>query len=74
MVAEEVRSLAEQSSQAVINIQNTIVKVNQAFKSSADTGNDILEFINTKVYELFDAYEEIDNRYYKDSDFTSKIC
>ena len=31
VVAEEVRKLAEQSSQAVTNIQDTIVKVQEAF-------------------------------------------
>ncbi|GAA0079196.1 methyl-accepting chemotaxis protein [Clostridium sp. CTA-5] len=73
VVAEEVRKLAEQSSQAVINIQDTIIKVQQAFKSSIDTGNDILEFINIQVYEQFDEYGKTGNQYYEDSDFVSKM-
>jgi len=73
VVAEEVRKLAEQSSQAVINIQDTIVKVQEAFKSSIDTGSDMLEFINTKVNEQFDAYGETGKQYYNDSDFVSKM-
>jgi methyl-accepting chemotaxis protein len=73
VVAEEVRKLAEQSAQAVINIQDTIVKVQQAFKSSIDTGTDILEFINIQVNEQFDAYGETGNQYYNDSDFVSKM-
>ncbi|WP_097027694.1 methyl-accepting chemotaxis protein [Clostridium peptidivorans] len=73
VVAEEVRKLAEQSAQAVINIQDTIAKVQQAFKSSIDTGSDILEFINTQVQEQFDAYGETGNQYYNDSDFVSKM-
>ncbi|MGH4137858.1 methyl-accepting chemotaxis protein [Clostridium sp.] len=73
VVADEVRKLAEQSAQAVINIQDTIVKVQGAFKSSIDTGSDILEFINTHVQEQFKAYEETGNKYYNDSDFVSKM-
>ena len=73
VVADEVRKLAEQSSQAVTGIQETIVKVQDAFKSSIDTGSDILHFINTNVNEQFDAYGKTGNQYYNDSDFVSKM-
>lgn len=73
VVADEVRKLAEQSAQAVINIQDTIVKVQEAFKRSIDTGSDLLEFINTHVHEQFTAYAETGNQYYNDSDFVSKM-
>lgn len=73
VVAEEVRKLTEQSSEAVINIQDTIVKVQNAFKSSIDTGSDILEFINTRVHEQLDAYGQTGNQYFNDSDFVSKM-
>lgn len=73
VVADEVRKLAEQSAQAVINIQDTIVKVQGAFKSSIDTGSDILEFLNTQVQEQFKAYAKTGNQYYNDSDFVSKM-
>ncbi|MBN1049898.1 methyl-accepting chemotaxis protein [Clostridium botulinum] len=73
VVAEEVRKLAEGSSQAVINIKDTIAKVQEAFKSSIDTGSDILNFINTKVYEQFNNYRETGKKYYNDSDFVSKM-
>lgn len=71
VVAEEVRKLAEQSSQAVTGIKDTITKVQEAFKSSIDTGSDILEFINKEVNEQLDAYGETGNQYYRDSDFVS---
>ncbi len=73
VVAEEVRKLAEESSAAVIKIQDTITKVQQAFKSSIDTSNDILNFINRNVNEQFDAYSKTGNQYYNDSDFVSKM-
>jgi len=73
VVAEEVRTLAEQSSEAVTAIQETISKVQEAFNNSIDTGNDILQFINTDVHEQFDAYGDTGNKYYNDSEFVSKM-
>jgi methyl-accepting chemotaxis protein len=73
VVAEEVRMLAEQSADAVKNIQQTIIKVQDAFKNSIDTGNEILEFINKDVQEQFNSYEKTGNQYYDDSDFVSGI-
>ena len=73
VVAEEVRKLAEQSSDAVTAIQDTITKVQEAFNNSINTGNDILQFINTDVHEQFDAYGNTGNQYYNDSEFVSKM-
>jgi len=73
VVAEEVRKLAEQSSQAVTAIQETIVKVQDTFNNSIDTGNDILRFINNEVNEQFNAYKETGNQYYSDSNFVSTM-
>ncbi|MFW2486941.1 methyl-accepting chemotaxis protein [Clostridium chromiireducens] len=73
VVAEEVRKLAEQSSQAVTAIQETIVKVRETFNNSIDTGNDILRFINNEVNEQFNAYRETGSQYYSDSNFVSTM-
>lgn len=73
VVAEEVRTLAEQSAEAVNNIQETIIKVQEAFKNSIDTGTDILGFINGDVNTQFESYERTGNQYYKDSDFVSNM-
>ncbi len=73
VVAEEVRKLAEKSAEAVINIKDTISKVQEAFKTSINTGSDILEFINVQVHEQFNAYGETGNKYYNDSDFVSNM-
>ncbi|WP_238915141.1 methyl-accepting chemotaxis protein [Clostridium sp. YIM B02555] len=73
VVAEEVRTLAEESSGAVQNIQETIVKVQAAFKRSIDTGSDILEFIDKDVNKQFEAYEKTGTQYYEDSEFVSNM-
>lgn len=73
VVADEVRTLAEQSSQAVTKIQNTITNVQEAFNNSIETGNDILNYIDKDVNEQFNLYGETGNQYYKDSDIVSKV-
>jgi len=73
VVAEEVRKLAEQSASAVNAIQNTIEKVEYAFKQSLDTGNEMLSFLNEDVQNQFDAYEATGKQYYDDSDFVSNM-
>ncbi|BAH07563.1 methyl-accepting chemotaxis protein [Clostridium kluyveri] len=73
VVAEEVRKLAEQSSQAVTGIQDTIVKVQEAFKNLSENGNQVLKFINENVNPQFTELENIGNKYYNDSDFVNKM-
>lgn len=73
VVAEEVRKLAEQSSQAVTGIQDTIVKVQDAFKNLSGNSSEVLKFINEKVDPQFEEFGNIGNQYYSDSDFVSKM-
>ncbi|WP_368488285.1 methyl-accepting chemotaxis protein [Clostridium sp. BJN0013] len=73
VVAEEVRKLAEQSSQAVTGIQDTIVKVQEAFKNLSKNGNQVLKFINESVNPQFIKLENTGNKYYNDSDFVNKM-
>ncbi|MDV4150846.1 methyl-accepting chemotaxis protein [Clostridium sp. AL.422] len=73
VVADEVRVLAEQSSQAVKSIHETILKVQHAFKDSTEAGIDILEFINSKVNSQLDSYAETGKKYYDDSEFVSQM-
>lgn len=73
VVADEVRELAEQSSESVTVIQNTLEKVHQAFKDSADNSNDILKFINDNVDPRFGEFKNMGNQYYKDAEFVSKM-
>ena len=73
VVAEEVRELAEQSAQAVTGIQDTIVKVQDAFKNLSQNGDDVLKFINGNVYPKFKELGNVGNQYYSDSNFVSTM-
>lgn len=73
VVADEVRKLSEESSKAVLEIQNTIKEVKLIFNKSIETGSDILKFIDIDIRKNYDEYEETGNQYYKDADFLSKM-
>jgi len=73
IVAEEIRTLSEQSSQAVTGIKDTIAKVQDAFLNLSGNGEDSLKFINENVEPQFKYFENVGNQYYSDSDFVSKM-
>ena len=73
VVAEEVRKLAEQSSQAVANIQDTIVKVQHAFKNLSDNSKDVLNFVLENVDPQFEAMKATGDQYYEDAQFVAKM-
>lgn len=73
VVAEEIRKLAEQSSHAVSAIQDTILKVQEAFSNLSDNSNDTLKFINENVDPKFEEFGNVGTQYYKDSDNTSQM-
>ena len=73
VVAEEVRKLAEQSTEAVNNIQEMIIKVEQAFKNLSDNSMEILKFVNTSITNQSDVLNKFGDEYYKDADFVSTM-
>ncbi|WP_446899144.1 methyl-accepting chemotaxis protein [Clostridium sp. LBM24168] len=73
VVAEEVRKLAEQSSQAVSGIQNTIVDVRKAFEKISHNAKQVLGFINEDINPQFMNFQNMGNEFYNDSDYTSKM-
>lgn len=73
VVAEEVRGLAEQSSEAVASIQDTISKVQVAFNNLAETSKDVLNFIKESVDPQFESIREVGEDYFSDADFVTKM-
>lgn len=73
VVAEEVRKLAEESSNAVASIQDNIVKVQNAFKNLSSNSSEVLEFINENVNKQFETFGDMGSQYYKDADFVSRM-
>ncbi|SHI69733.1 methyl-accepting chemotaxis protein [Clostridium cavendishii DSM 21758] len=73
VVADEVRKLAEESSQAVIRIQETIREVSDAFLELKENSNQVLEFINIDIKNQFSEFIKTGNEYYNDAEFVANM-
>lgn len=73
VVAEEVRKLAEQSSQAVVKIQETISEVREAFSDLKENSNEILFFLTNDISDQFKKFLEVSKDYYDSADFYAKV-
>lgn len=68
VVADEVRTLAEQSSDAVSGIKSTIEKVQEAFSNLSGSSNSILDFIQEKVKPQLSSFADAGSSFYSDAE------
>lgn len=73
VVAEEVRKLAEMSSEAVVQIHKTIEEVREAVSELRQNSNEVLTFIKEDINPQFNKFIEIGNDYYSDAEYFAKI-
>ncbi len=73
VVAEEVRKLAEDSSQAVVNIQSLTKQVQVSIGNLTQHSNELLSFINDEVIEDYDQMVAIGVQYKEDSDLVAAL-
>lgn len=67
VVAEEIRVLAEQSKDAVANIQAVTENVNEAVGNLANDANRLLDFVDTDMVKSFDDFEKMADDYNLDA-------
>ena len=73
VVAEEVRNLAEQSSEQVNNVKNTIEEVQLAFKDLSDNANELVSFMDNTVKGEFEKFVGVSEQYESDSEFVNEM-
>ncbi|MDD7794156.1 methyl-accepting chemotaxis protein [Clostridium sp. 'White wine YQ'] len=73
VVADEIRKLAEQSAEAVAQIQNMVVQVRNAFANLSAGGQDILEYLANDVSPSFELLLNTGIQYEKDAEFVNGI-
>ncbi|RKD33795.1 methyl-accepting chemotaxis protein [Thermohalobacter berrensis] len=73
VVAEEVRKLAEESTNAAANIQSVIKDVQNAFNDLSDNAQEILQFIDRKVSGDYENLVKTSNQYMEDSEKINSI-
>jgi methyl-accepting chemotaxis protein len=74
VVAEEVRKLAEQSAQAVTNIQNMVLQVQTAFNNLSQSGQDVLEYMANDVKPSYQLLMDTGIQYETDAEFVSNMA
>lgn len=74
VVADEVRILAEQSSQAVENIQETVTKVQEAFDNLSKSGQDVLGYLEDSVKPSYKLLMDTGVQYEKDAEFVNDMA
>ena len=67
VVAEEIRVLAEQSKDAVANIQAVTENVDNAVGNLAKDSNHLLDFVDTDIVKSFDDFEKMADDYNMDA-------
>ncbi|SMB87235.1 methyl-accepting chemotaxis protein [Desulfonispora thiosulfatigenes DSM 11270] len=73
VVADEVRKLAEQSSETVAKIEPVIKKVQAAFDNLATNSNGVLNFIDEKIMKDYDFAIETGVHYSNDTDIVKNL-
>lgn len=73
VVADEIRQLAEQSSQSVANIRDMVSKIQSSVDNLSKSGRDVLEFISNNVKPNNEFLMNTGIQYEKDAEFVSNI-
>ena len=73
VVADEVRKLAEESSEAVGNINKMVLAVEDAFYSLSDSGRGILDYMANNVKPNYQFLMDTGLQYEKDAEFTNNM-
>lgn len=74
VVADEVRKLAEQSSNAVLKIQEIVSQVQTAFKNLSKNANDTITYIGNDIRANYETFVTAGTQYEKDAEYVSNIA
>lgn len=73
VVADEIRKLAEQSKETVLQIQNTTSKVTNSVENLSNSSNDLLTFMSTDVYSDYKTMLEVAEQYNNDAAYVDEL-
>ncbi|MDP4178215.1 MAG: methyl-accepting chemotaxis protein [Bacillota bacterium] len=73
VVADEIRKLAEQSTDAVLEIQNVTTKVTESVNNLSQSSNKLLTFMDTDVNNDYSAMLVVADKYSQDADFVNNL-
>lgn len=74
VVADEVRKLAEQSSNTVVGIQKIVTQAEDAIRDLSDSGQKVLEYILNNVRPSYELLKNTGIQYEKDAKFIGDLA
>lgn len=74
VVAEEIRKLAEQSKNAVTEIQNITTKVTDSVKNLSGSSNELLDFVSTDIINDYKSMIDVTEKYSDDGEFIDSLA
>lgn len=74
VVAEQVKKLAEQSSNSVASINNMVIAVENAFNSLSESSRGILDYISRSVQPNYQLLMDTGLQYEKDAEFINTLA
>lgn len=73
IVAEEIRKLADQSSDAITNVEHLILQLREVFENLTKSSQDILGYIDSDVRSDYELMLQTGEHYQKDAELIHKI-
>lgn len=73
VVADEIRKLAEESKNTVIEIQSIIRRVIESVNDLSDSSNELLNFVSEDVYSDYNKMLNVADEYSQDVDFVNNL-
>lgn len=73
VVAEEVRKLAEQSTEAISNVENLVSQVKEVFSNLSVSSKDVLEYIDSNVKADYELLLDTGAQYKKDAQIINSV-
>lgn len=73
VVADEIRKLAEDSKDTVIEIQNITLKVKEAVENLSQNSNELLTFVSTDINDDYEIMFNVANKYSGDANFIKDL-
>lgn len=74
VVADEVKKLAEQSTDAISNVENLVVQVNEVFDNLSASSQDVLKYIDTNVKADYELLLQTGDQYENDAKLINSIA
>lgn len=73
VVADEIRKLAEESKDTILQIQSVTTEVMTAVQKLSDSSSNLLNFVSNEVATDYEVFMEVGNKYSQDSEYVDGL-